>query len=169
MCCGGRSENIRKLPAFSDRSTSTLEPRWLYLASWSRDQRSRLGVDGKIAAGIRTNVCTGDELVQLTIPIPPSQDAVRLPPGVFDWSEGEFFQFCQANRDLRIERSTNGEIKVMSPAGGYAGYQSGKVFSQLERWADQDGTGVAFDSSTGLSYRMALCARPMPPGRSWRA
>lgn len=88
--------------------------------------------------------------MRLTIPIPPSQDAVRVPPGVFDWSEEEFFQFCQANRDLRIERSTNGEIKVMSPAGGYAGYQSGKVFSQLERWADQDGTGVAFDSSTGF-------------------
>ena len=38
----------------------------------------------------------------------------------------------------------------MSPAGGYSGFQSGKVFSQLEVWAGRDGTGVAFDSSTGF-------------------
>ena len=66
--------------------------------------------------------------MQLTIPIPECQQAVRLPAGVFDWSEEEFFQFCQVNRDLRIERTAKGEIIVMSPAGGYSGYQSGQVF-----------------------------------------
>ena len=88
--------------------------------------------------------------MQLTIPIPAGKDAVRLPAGVFQWSEEEFFLFCQANRELRIERSARGEIIVMSPAGGYAGFQSGKVFSQLDMWASKDGTGVAFDSSTGF-------------------
>ena len=88
--------------------------------------------------------------MQLTIPIPERQDAVRLPAGVFRWSEDEFFRFCQANRDLRIERSAKGEIIVMSPAGGYAGYQSGEVFRQLSAWAVNNGTGVAFDSSAGF-------------------
>ena len=46
----------------------------------------------------------------LTIPIPESQQKVRLPPGTLDWSENEFFRFCQGNHDLRIERATNGEI-----------------------------------------------------------
>jgi len=88
--------------------------------------------------------------MQLTIPIPESQRAVRLPPGVVDWSEEEFFRFCQSNRDLRIERSVEGVIIVMSPAGGYSGFQSLKVASQLDAWATKDGSGVAFDSSTGF-------------------
>jgi len=88
--------------------------------------------------------------LRLTIPISERQAAVRLPAGVFDWSEDEFFHFCQANRELRIERSAKGEIIVMSPAGGHAGYQSGEVFRQLGNWAVKDKTGVAFDSSTGF-------------------
>ena len=88
--------------------------------------------------------------MQLTVQIPERQDTVLLPAGVFQWTEDEFFCFCQANRDLRIERSAKGEIIVMSPAGGYSGYQSGRVFRQLREWAEKDGTGVAFDSSTGF-------------------
>ncbi len=88
--------------------------------------------------------------MHLTIPIPECQQAVCLPAGLLKWSEEEFFQFCQANRDLRIERTAKGEIIVMSPAGGYSGYQSGEVFRQLSVWAKRDKTGVAFDSSTGF-------------------
>ena len=89
-------------------------------------------------------------MVQLTVPIPERQGTVRLPAGVFQWSEDEFFRFCQANRQLRIERSAKGETIVMSPAGGYAGYQSGEVFRQLSVWAVKDKSGVAFDSSAGF-------------------
>jgi len=88
--------------------------------------------------------------MQLTIPIPECQQTIRLPAGVLNWSEDEFFDFCQANSDLRIERSANGDILVMSPAGGYSGYQSGEAFSQLRLWAGRDKTGIAFDSSTGF-------------------
>jgi Uma2 family endonuclease len=88
--------------------------------------------------------------MQLTIPIPESQDAVRFPAGILNWSEEEFLHFCQANRDLRIERSSDGEIIVMSPAGGYASFQNLKVASQLDAWATRDGSGVAFDSSAGF-------------------
>jgi Uma2 family endonuclease len=88
--------------------------------------------------------------MQLTVPIPERQEAVLLPAGLFQWTEDEFFRFCQANRDLRIERSARGETIVMSPAGGYAGYQSGEVFRQLSNWAMKDAAGRAFDSSTGF-------------------
>ena len=50
--------------------------------------------------------------MQLTITIPESQRAVRLPSGVVDWSEEEFFRFCQSNRDLRIERSVEGRLEL---------------------------------------------------------
>jgi Uma2 family endonuclease len=86
----------------------------------------------------------------LTIPIPESQQSVHLPPGTLDWSEDEFFRFCQTNRDLRIERTANGEIIVMSPAGGYSGYRGVEVAEQLGGWAKKDKTGVAFGSSTGF-------------------
>ncbi len=90
------------------------------------------------------------EPMQLTIPIPECQDAVRLPAGMLVWTEDDFFHFCQANRDLRIERSPNGEIIVMSPAGGYASFQNLEVTRQLSIWSIQDRTGVAFDSSAGF-------------------
>ncbi|MGH9469136.1 MAG: Uma2 family endonuclease [Terriglobia bacterium] len=90
------------------------------------------------------------EPLQLTIPIPECQESVRLPAGLFNWSEDEFFHFCQANRELRIERAPDGEIIVMSPAGGYASFQSLKVASRLDAWAAKDGTGVAFGSNAGF-------------------
>jgi Uma2 family endonuclease len=96
--------------------------------------------------------------MQLTIPIPDAQRTLRLPPGVVDWSEEEFFRFCQSNRELRIERSAEGEIIVMSPAGGYSSFQNAKVVSQLDAWATKDGSGVAFDSSTGFR---------LPNGAMW--
>ena len=88
--------------------------------------------------------------MQLTIPIPDSQKALRLPPGIVDGNEEEFFQFCQANSELRIERSADGEIIVMSPAGGYASFQNLKIASELYAWATKDGGGIAFDSSPGF-------------------
>lgn len=89
-------------------------------------------------------------MLLLTIPIPEGQETVRLPAGTVDWTEDEFFHFCQANRELRVERSAEGEIIVMSPAGGYAGFESGEVYRQLANWAIKDGHGIAFDSSTGF-------------------
>ena len=62
----------------------------------------------------------------------------------------QFFRFCQRNRDVRIERDAEGSISVMAPAGGGTGARSGLLFAALYRWAEGDGTGVAFDSSTGF-------------------
>jgi Uma2 family endonuclease len=67
-----------------------------------------------------------------------------------DLTEEELFEFCQSNRDLRIERSAKGDIIVMSPAGGYSGYRGMEVTAQLRNWAVGNRTGVVFDSSTGF-------------------
>ena len=88
--------------------------------------------------------------MQLMIPMPERQQALHLPAGVLDWNEEEFFQFCQANRELQIERTAKGEIIVMLPAGGLSGFQSGESFRQLANWAATDKRGIAFDSSTGF-------------------
>ena len=67
-----------------------------------------------------------------------------------DLSREQFFEFCQLNRDVRIERSSEGSIAVMAPTGGETGARGVFLLAALHRWAAEDGTGVAFDSSTGF-------------------
>ena len=74
---------------------------------------------------------------------------LRLRPAV-DLSREQFFQLCQLNRDVRIERNAEGSIALMPPTGGETGARSGRLFAAVFGWADEDGTGVAFDSSTGF-------------------
>lgn len=62
----------------------------------------------------------------------------------------EFYQFCLANPQLRIERTADGELIVMPPTGGETGRRSFSLAKQLGNWCDRDGTGIAFDSSTGF-------------------
>jgi Uma2 family endonuclease len=69
---------------------------------------------------------------------------------VIDMTDDQFFQLCQNNRELRFERNANGELIIMSPAGGETGNRNGRLNQQLFNWTDVDGTGIAFDSSTGF-------------------
>lgn len=63
----------------------------------------------------------------------------------------QFYEFCAANRDLRIERTASGEVIVMPPAFSDTGNRNGKIAQQLGNWAEQDGTGEGFDSSAGFT------------------
>jgi Uma2 family endonuclease len=65
-------------------------------------------------------------------------------------TDEEFFAFCRANPELRIERTSEGDLIVMSPAGGKTGNRNLKLGARLGIWAEADGTGEAFDSSTGF-------------------
>ncbi len=74
---------------------------------------------------------------------------VNLKP-VLELTDEQFFQICQANRDLRFERTASGELIIMPPTGGETGNRNGRLNQQLFNWSDADGTGIAFDSSTGF-------------------
>jgi Uma2 family endonuclease len=65
-------------------------------------------------------------------------------------SDDQFFEFCQLNRDLRIERSAQGELIIMSPVGNESGDREAEITMQLRIWAKRDGTGKTFSSSTGF-------------------
>ncbi|BAY61009.1 hypothetical protein NIES22_10700 [Calothrix brevissima NIES-22] len=65
-------------------------------------------------------------------------------------TDEQFFQICQNNRDLRIERTAEGELIIMPPTGWESGNRNSKLTARLEFWADADGTGLTFDSSTGF-------------------
>ena len=66
-------------------------------------------------------------------------------------TDEQFYTFCLANRDLRIERTAQGEVIVMPPVFSDAGNRNLKISQQVGNWADQDGTGEVFDSSAGFT------------------
>ena len=80
----------------------------------------------------------------------PSQPLV-LRGLVTEFSEDEFFEFCQANSDLRLERNASGEIVIMTPAGFVSSAQSAEVVSQLRNWNKIHKLGRVADSSAGYN------------------
>ena len=67
------------------------------------------------------------------------------------FTDDQFVEFCEKNRDLRIERSAKGEIRIMPPSGGESGYQNASIITLVTVWSWKDGTGTSFDSSTGFT------------------
>jgi Uma2 family endonuclease len=82
----------------------------------------------------------------LTFPEPIFRLEVRR-QGREKFSDEEYWSFCEANRDLHIERTAEGEIVVAPPAGGESDYRNTKAVSQLDVWAEADGRGTAFGPS----------------------
>ncbi|MBW4540856.1 MAG: Uma2 family endonuclease [Myxacorys chilensis ATA2-1-KO14] len=66
-------------------------------------------------------------------------------------TDEQFFELCQNNRDLRLERTANGELIIMPPTGWQSGNRNSKLTARLEVWSERDGTGLTFDSSTGFT------------------
>ncbi|MCP2729894.1 Uma2 family endonuclease [Limnofasciculus baicalensis] len=74
---------------------------------------------------------------------------LRLEP-IINLTDDQFFEFCQINRELRIERTANRELLIMSPTGSETGNRNFKLTVQLGIWVERDGTGIGFDSSSGF-------------------
>ena len=72
-------------------------------------------------------------------------------PWIVPMTEEQFYEFCLANRDLRIERNSSGEVIVMPPAFSDTGNRNFNIAVQLGSWAERDGTGLGFDSSAGFT------------------
>ncbi|MDQ4077053.1 MAG: Uma2 family endonuclease [Chloroflexota bacterium] len=75
---------------------------------------------------------------------------VKLRPAI-DMTEEEFFHLCQINRELRLERTAEGHIVIMTPAGGKTSSRNATLNAMLYSWAKRDGRGVTFDSSGGFT------------------
>lgn len=72
-------------------------------------------------------------------------------PALVQMTNEQFYEFCQANRELRIERTATGEVIIMPPAFSDTGNRNMKISQQVANWAEQDGTGEVFDSSAGFT------------------
>ncbi|MEG4275306.1 MULTISPECIES: Uma2 family endonuclease [unclassified Microcoleus] len=65
-------------------------------------------------------------------------------------TDEQFFQLCQENENIRLERTAKGELIIMSPAGGETGSSNAGLTAQIWIWNQQNKLGKVFDSSTGF-------------------
>jgi Uma2 family endonuclease len=77
-----------------------------------------------------------------------AMDTITLDIKHVELTDEQFFNLCQANRDLRFERSATGELLIMAQTGWKTGNWSGRITQQLFNWVDSNNLGIAFDSST---------------------
>lgn len=75
---------------------------------------------------------------------------LELQSADIDLSDEQFYRLCQANRDLRLERTSEGKLVIMPPTGWGTGNRNFRLAQKLGNWADADKTGIGFDSSTGF-------------------
>ncbi|MCW6051738.1 Uma2 family endonuclease [Microcoleus sp. A2-C5] len=65
-------------------------------------------------------------------------------------TDEQFFQLCQENENIRLERTAKGELIIMSPAGGETSNSNAGLTAQVWIWNEQNKLGKVFDSSGGF-------------------
>jgi Uma2 family endonuclease len=66
-------------------------------------------------------------------------------------SDEEFFDFCQLNTELKIERDAAQNIIIMTPVAGDSGYYEKNLIFEIEYWTRTKSLGISFSSSTGFN------------------
>src|SRR6185295_1509419 len=80
-----------------------------------------------------------------------NMDTVILKTDALNMTEDEFFNFCQENEQLNLERNSQGEIIVMEPAGCYTSMFNLKLATKIEMWNEETNAGYTFESSAGFT------------------
>jgi Uma2 family endonuclease len=81
-------------------------------------------------------------------------------PSSMQMTDEEFFEFCQENRDLRIERNKFGNILIMPPVDSETGNREFHIIGQLVIWSDENGAGIGFSSSAGFTLSTGAIRSP---------
>ncbi|MEG4531853.1 Uma2 family endonuclease [Microcoleus sp. D2_18a_D3] len=84
---------------------------------------------------------------------------LRMPPEL-QMTEDQFFEFCQFNRNLRIERNQRGEILLLTLVGGISSNRNAILTGELGIWTKGYGTGIAFASCTGFTLSIGSVRSP---------
>ncbi|ETW95546.1 MAG: hypothetical protein ETSY1_30205 [Candidatus Entotheonella factor] len=63
-------------------------------------------------------------------------------------SEEQFAELCTLNPEMRFEYTSTGDLIIMTSTGGWTGHLNMRLAVRIGSWAEADGTGLAFDSST---------------------
>ena len=72
---------------------------------------------------------------------------LNLTPFV-ELSSDQFYQLCQNHRDLKFERTAQGELVIVSPVGGEGGSREADLIGDLVYWNRRTQLGKVFSSST---------------------
>jgi Uma2 family endonuclease len=72
---------------------------------------------------------------------------LKLDP-IIKLTEEQFYQLCQENPDIKLERNAIGKLVIMSPTGGGTGKRNAKLTTRFGLWNEQTNLGEVFDSST---------------------
>ena len=76
---------------------------------------------------------------------------VHFEPSKLRMNDEEFYEFCKLNPELRIERTSEGDLIVMAPTGGKTGRQNFILIGAMAQWVKSNRSGQGFDSSTVFS------------------
>ena len=76
--------------------------------------------------------------------------ALNLQPAV-NLTDEVFEQLCRQNPELRLERTAQGELIAMAPAGSETGFRNADLLGQLWQWNRGKNLGLVFDSSAGFA------------------
>lgn len=77
----------------------------------------------------------------LTVPVVLNLQSVKL-------TDEQFYQLCQDNRDLQLERDAKGALIIMPPVGGISGNREAGLIAEVEIWNRRTQLGKVFSSST---------------------
>jgi Uma2 family endonuclease len=65
----------------------------------------------------------------------------------------QFYQLCEENSDLKLERNAQGQLIIMPPTGGETGRSNVNLIVQVASWNEKNQSGEVFDSSTGFTLQ----------------
>ena len=66
-------------------------------------------------------------------------------------TEEQFFNFCQENDTMKLERNATGEIIIMSPTGNITSWFNSGINAALYNWNTQTKLGIILDSNGGIT------------------
>ena len=76
--------------------------------------------------------------------------ALRLPPAM-PLTDDLLAELSSLNDALRLERNAQGELEILPPTHHTTGNQNSHINRLLGNWAEVDGRGEVYDSSTGFT------------------
>ncbi|AFY60305.1 Uma2 family endonuclease [Synechococcus sp. PCC 6312] len=68
------------------------------------------------------------------------------------YTDEQFEKLCQANPDLKFERTSRGELVIVAPTGGISGCRNADLMIDIGNWNRRTQLGVVFDSSTCFRF-----------------
>ena len=63
-------------------------------------------------------------------------------------SDDEFAKLCALNPEMRLEYTSTGDLIIMTGTGGWTGHTNARLTRLFDTWAEAEGSGFVFDSST---------------------